>query len=245
MDSGTSEDGFLKERVTQGVLDRRNNSDHRAMNAEMRRARSWTAGSDSYRRQPASRSRRFAARSPLSGARGHACSRPPAGQDTKEDPSGEQHPGKGFGCQSHELLSVSMSVHFGGVRTYSRYLYAFPQNACTWWGLASVGGNPSQAWVNGSLALLVVGHEMGHNFGLYHSNGLDCGSSLIGTNCTAIEYADSLDMMGEMRGMHFNAFQKERLGWMNYGASPIVTTVEADGTCWLEPYEWHPRVPRR
>jgi len=41
---------------------------------------------------------------------------------------------------------------------YNRYVYAFPQNACAWWGFGSVGGNPSQAWVNGSLELMVVGH---------------------------------------------------------------------------------------
>ncbi len=37
--------------------------------------------------------------------------------------------------------------HGGGVdlSLYTRYVYAFPNNACTWWGLGSVGGNPSQA----------------------------------------------------------------------------------------------------
>lgn len=28
---------------------------------------------------------------------------------------------------------------------YTRYVYAFPQNACTWWGLGSVGGEPSHS----------------------------------------------------------------------------------------------------
>ena len=34
---------------------------------------------------------------------------------------------------------------------YSRRVYAFPNNACNWWGLGTVGGNPSKAWINGSL----------------------------------------------------------------------------------------------
>src|SRR6202040_3472202 len=48
---------------------------------------------------------------------------------------------------------------------YPRHVIAFPDNACGWWGLGTVGGNPSTAWINGSFELMVVGHEMGHNFG--------------------------------------------------------------------------------
>lgn len=120
---------------------------------------------------------------------------------------------------------------------YTRYVYAFPQNACTWWGLSTVGGNPSQAWINGSLALKVVSHEMGHNFGLYHSHSLDCGTTTLGSNCTVSEYGDTLDTMGNPSAGHFNAFQKERLGWLNYGASPPITTVQSNGTYAIAPYE--------
>ena len=56
--------------------------------------------------------------------------------------------------------------------SYNRHVFAFPQNACGWWGRGSVGANPSQAWINGSLQLRVVGHELGHNVGLYHSHAL-------------------------------------------------------------------------
>jgi len=120
---------------------------------------------------------------------------------------------------------------------YTRYVYAFPNNACTWWGLGTVGGNPSQAWINGSFTLKVVGHEMGHGFGLYHSRALDCGTTTLGPSCTTIEYGNPLDIMGNPSSGHFNAFQKERLGWLNYGASPPITTVSGDGTYWLDPYE--------
>jgi hypothetical protein len=119
---------------------------------------------------------------------------------------------------------------------YTRYVYAFPQNACGWWGTGTVGGNPSEAWVNGGLMFQVVGHEMGHNLGLFHSRSIDCGSTTLGSNCTTDEYGDPLDTMGYSTG-HYNAFQKERLGWLNYGASPPITTVQADGTYWLDPYE--------
>jgi hypothetical protein len=113
---------------------------------------------------------------------------------------------------------------------YSRYVYVFPSNACGWWGLGTVGGNPSQAWIHTKhgLTLAVVGHEMGHNFGLYHSHSLDCGSaSVAGSGCTASDYGDVFDIMGSASTAHFNAFQKERLGWLNAGVSPPLTTVAA------------------
>lgn len=119
---------------------------------------------------------------------------------------------------------------------YSRRVYAFPSNACSWWGLGTVGGNPSRAWINGSLQLRVVGHEMGHNLGLYHSHSLDCGSTVIGNSCTSSEYGDTLDIMGAS-SYHYNAFQKERLGWLDYNVSPPITTVGADGIYWIAPYE--------
>jgi len=120
---------------------------------------------------------------------------------------------------------------------YTRYVYAFPNNACGWWGLGSVGGSPSHAWINGSLALKVVGHEMGHNFGLYHAHSLECGTATIGSGCTTNDYGDGIDMMGGSAAGHFNAFEKERLGWLDYGSSPAIATVQADGAYWLDPYE--------
>ena len=114
---------------------------------------------------------------------------------------------------------------------YNRLVYAFPSNTCSWWGLGTVGGNPSQAWIHAKwgFTLPVVGHEMGHNLGLYHSHSLDCGSATISASgCTASEYGDTFDMMGSNSTTpHYNAFQKERLGWLNAGVSPPLTTVAA------------------
>ena len=69
---------------------------------------------------------------------------------------------------------------------------------------------------------------MGHNFGLYHSHSLDCGTVSIGDGCTSSDYGDIFDMMGSSNTTpHYNAFQKERLGWLNAGISPPLTTVAA------------------
>jgi hypothetical protein len=120
---------------------------------------------------------------------------------------------------------------------YSRKVYAFPQTGCGWWGLSSVGGMPSRSWINGRLEIGVTAHELGHSLGLWHSHSLDCGASTLSASCTAYEYGDTMDMMGAPRGpAHYNAFQKERLGWLNSGFSPPITTVGSTGTYSLETY---------
>jgi M6 family metalloprotease-like protein len=125
---------------------------------------------------------------------------------------------------------------------YTRFVYAFPQtSACSWSGWSNIGGNPSNSWINGNMNLRVMAHELGHAFGLYHSHALSCSSGSVtvpyGTNCSLIEYGDQLDDMGSPYPMDFNASQKERLGWLNYGSSPPITTVTASGTYSLAPYE--------
>jgi hypothetical protein len=122
---------------------------------------------------------------------------------------------------------------------YNRFVYAFPSMSCNGYiGWANIGGNPSQAWINGVFTLKNVGHELGHNFGLCHSRSMDCGASVVGSGCSVTEYGDTLDIMGNPSvTAHSHAYQKERLGWLNYGTSPGITTVQGSGTYWLDPYE--------
>jgi hypothetical protein len=85
-----------------------------------------------------------------------------------------------------------------------------------------------------------VDHELGHAFGLWHSHLLDCGTSAtIGSTCTVWEYGDILDTMGasQTASPQYNSFQKERLGWLNYGTSPSITTVQTSGTYVIDTYE--------
>ena len=143
-------------------------------------------------------------------------------------------------CDTTAIATYAQQAAAGAganLSAYDHYVYAFPQNACAWQGRGSVGGVPSQAWVNEWFELGIVGHELGHNFGLYHSRSMDCGAASIGTTCITDEYGDTLDLMGAANSAHFNLFQKERLGWTNSGNTPPITTVTSTGTYWLDAYE--------
>jgi Gametolysin peptidase M11/NPCBM-associated, NEW3 domain of alpha-galactosidase len=119
------------------------------------------------------------------------------------------------------------------ISAYARRVYAFPQaSACAWWGTGNVGG--PRSWINGTYATRVVAHEQGHNFGNRHSHAKKCDSS----GCVNIDYGDDRDVLGAGALVgHMNAFQKERLGWLNYGISPIIQTVSASNDYWIDNYE--------
>ena len=144
-------------------------------------------------------------------------------------------------CNTNLIASLAeqAAINEGvNLASYDHKVYAFPQTGCGWWGLSSVGGNPSQGWINGNFDLGATAHEFGHGLGLWHSHSLDCGTdAVVGTNCATNEYGDIVDMMGASQSAHFNAFQKERLGWLNAGASPTIRTVTSDGTYGLDAYE--------
>ncbi len=110
---------------------------------------------------------------------------------------------------------------------YNRFAYAFPYtSACKFSGVGSVGGYTSSMLLNGALRYTTATHEYGHNLGLFHSHALECGSNSIGGSCSTDEYGDGVDMMGRMTG-HFNAFQKNRLKWLDAGE---IATVNQSGT---------------
>ena len=94
-----------------------------------------------------------------------------------------------------------------GISDYSkRYLVVVAPNAgCVWSGRAQLGGPKS---VSGTLILtdtassFVITHELGHTFGLGHSNFLRCDDSAYdgpwGDRCKAVEYGGTIDVMGNV-----------------------------------------------
>jgi hypothetical protein len=154
-------------------------------------------------------------------------------------------PMSGSVCDTSQIatLAEQAAVNIGGANlsAYSRRIYAFPNiAACTFWGRGSVGGSPSRAWVNGTYNTQVVAHELGHNFGNYHSHSQPCATG----TCSYVEYGDIKDIMGQTAVAHTTAFQKERLGWLSYAASPPVQTVDQSGTYWIDGYAQPGSAPK-
>lgn len=121
--------------------------------------------------------------------------------------------------------------------SYSRFVYIFPNtSACSWAGYGMIGGSPTDAWINGYFDRRIIAHELGHNLGLHHAHSQECGGTSVGSSCSTSEYGDLVDTMGWGLYGHFSAYQKETLGWLNYGGMPPITTVQSSGRYDLVPY---------
>jgi hypothetical protein len=140
-------------------------------------------------------------------------------------------------CDSYNLRNqaqyAAMQAGYN-LGNYDRFIYAFPKNACGYSGSGSVGGKPTQAYINDRFELNTIAHEYGHNLGLDHAHALDCGAATLADSCTTMVYGDTLDVMGYQTGEgHYNPFNKQRLGWLK--ASEVLE-VSNSGRFDLLPY---------
>jgi hypothetical protein len=140
-------------------------------------------------------------------------------------------------CNFTTIGSLADSAAAANGYTASNYnfvVYVFPSlSSCGWAGLGYVGA-PRKAWINGYNRTQVYAHEMGHNFGLLHAASLSCtGTPIASSGCSSAEYGDPFDTMGNQRAMHFNAAQKNILGW--FAPSAVKTHTTGTATYVLTP----------
>lgn len=131
-----------------------------------------------------------------------------------------------------ETYALQAAANAGvDLSAYGHYVFAFPANACTFSGHSTIGGNPSRTWIRNTFLIDIVGHELGHAFGMVHSGYMDCGLAVIGNTCTTNEYGDWIDTMGSSAYAHVNLYHKEQMGWT------VPQTVTTSGTYWIDAYE--------
>jgi gametolysin peptidase M11 len=112
--------------------------------------------------------------------------------------------------------------------SYQKKVYVYPQlPGCGWAGL----GGGSQAWTP-VFNRLVVGHELGHCFGLGHASTLDCGPLEIGGSCTKSEYGHPFSIMANQRTGHLGPDMKSSLGYLPGGTVATHTSGTASYNLW-------------
>ena len=106
--------------------------------------------------------------------------------------------------------------------SYNNFVVYFPYagdltgSDCGWYsGWAYIGS--TGVWINGSMDRRTTVHELGHNYGLFHSHSYLCPDGGVGgAECEFSDYGDAYDAMGSSGyAGNFNASQKSQLGWLD------------------------------
>jgi chitodextrinase len=139
------------------------------------------------------------------------------------------------GCRFGDWAKAAQQKAGVDTTKYTNVVYVWPKTtSCGWAGLATIGGN--QAWINGSMTIPVVSHELGHNLGVHHASALKC--TLNGTpvpwssTCTTYEYGDPFSVMGvaSHTARHHHNLQLGQFGWV-----PELIDITASGSYTISP----------
>jgi hypothetical protein len=79
-------------------------------------------------------------------------------------------------------------------------------------------GGTGDTTLNGRIGSTLL-HEYGHQLGLDHGGGWDCGSAVLAYDgtCNDLNYGDFTDLMGSAHYAHFSPVNKQALGWLEGG----------------------------
>ncbi len=132
---------------------------------------------------------------------------------------------------------------------YDRIVFAFPQTTCPWTGQGTLGQanvftiqgplSFSFAWLDGQEGWDVgtTSHELGHNFGVFHSADYECAGEALAGNCASIEYGDKFSIMGESFAVNeFNVIHRNEFGWVSQTQIAVVNPP-VSATYFLGPLE--------
>ena len=131
------------------------------------------------------------------------------------------------GQESSELMSVIRPEAYKrlDISDYSnRYLLVVsPRAGCIWSGRAGLGRASSKSGtliLHESASSFVVSHELGHTFGLGHTNFLRCENGANdgpwGETCKGVEYGGTIDVMGNVDTTSpLNTYHQWRMGYLD------------------------------
>jgi uncharacterized delta-60 repeat protein/M6 family metalloprotease-like protein len=131
----------------------------------------------------------------------------------------------GFDLAAYDRIGV-VFPYIGPSTTSGRN--GFAGSLITYGGLANVTGK--NFWVNGFYDFRVVGHELGHTYGLRHANlWVVTDGNPVSPTGTSLEYGDPFDLMGDgdFFANDFSHWNKSLLQWI---PDTAVTVAAASGT---------------